>query len=289
MKKYLLTLLLSILIIQPSYAWSFQPNALDSEEKAVKKVLDLQVKYANRNNFDKFISTFDSSYVNSDGFDLEVYSKLVKDIWTSYRNVKYGMKFKNIDVKGDTATVEVLETSYAELPVTHVYHGELKSESNSIYSLKKINGKWKVVSDSVLDEETSMLYGEAKDLQYKLTVPNKIAPDTEYTATLELTPPKETIVVASLASDKVEYPQKPAEEVFRALPEDNILERLFTSNNENLNEYIVASIGLTKSSVENMNIKLSLVGFGYAIRRVNVVKECNVAQEGTDKKDVKDQ
>ena len=55
------------------------------------------------------------------------------------------------------------------------------------------------------------------------------------------------------------------------MPEDNILERLFTSNSENANEYVVASIGLTKASVSNTNINLSLTGFGYAIKRVNVI------------------
>ncbi len=61
------------------------------------------------------------------------------------------------------------------------------------------------------------------------------------------------------------------QEVFRALPEDNILERLFTSNDDNFNEYIVASIGLTKTAVDDMSVKLSLTGFGYVIKRVNVV------------------
>ena len=55
--------------------------------------------------------------------------------------------------------------------------------------------------------------------------------------------------------------------------EDNILERIFTSNNDNANEYVVASIGLTKTSVNDMNIKLSLTGFGYTKKRVNVISQ----------------
>ena len=93
----------------------------------------------------------------------------------------------------------------------------------------------------------------------------------EYCATLEFTPPYETFAIASISSDIVEYPQKPAEEVFRPLPEDNILERLFTSNTKNANEYVVASIGLTKTTACDLNLKLSLTGFGYAIKRVNVI------------------
>ena len=102
--------------------------------------------------------------------------------------------------------------------------------------------------------------------------------DKEYTATLEFTPPAETLAIASIASDIVEYPQKPTQEVFRAMPDDNILERLFTSNTQNANEYIVASIGLTQTSVSDLSIKLSLTGFGYVIKRVNVIPETNESE-----------
>jgi len=148
--------------------------------------------------------------------------------------------------------------------------------------LEKIDNHWKVVSDFVKEENTSMLYGAARDLDIKLNAPKEINADTEYTATLEFTPPEETIAIASIASDKVEYPQQQTKEVFRTLPDDNILERMFTSNNENLNEYIVASIGLTKTSVTDTNINLNLTGFGYAITRVNVISQQENKKEITD-------
>jgi hypothetical protein len=55
------------------------------------------------------------------------------------------------------------------------------------------------------------------------------------------------------------------------MPEENTLERLFTANNVNANEYVVASIGLTKTDISDTSIKLSLTGFGYTIKRVNIV------------------
>ena len=55
--------------------------------------------------------------------------------------------------------------------------------------------------------------------------------------------------------------------------EDNILERIFRSNTDNVNEYIVASIGLTRADVTDLSIKLSLTGFGYTIKRVNVIPQ----------------
>lgn len=274
MKRLLILAFSFIILIQPCYAWNWSWN--DCDECAIKKLLESQVKYANRSNFKKFINTYDEKYLNSDGFDLEVYSNLIKDIWKTYDNIEYDIDIKKVMVNNDKATVELTETSFAKINMANIYDGELKSSAETIYFLEKNNGKWKVVSDTVLDETTSMLYGTAKDLEVKLTVPNKIEANKEYCATLEFTPPEDTLAIASIASDIVEYPQKPAEEVFRALPEDNILERLFTSNTKNANEYIVASIGLTKTSINNLNLNLKLTGFGYTIRRVNVIHEKEV-------------
>lgn len=279
MKRLFVLIFVLVLLTQPCFAWGF--GGRNCEERAVEKLLKSQVKYANKTNFDKFIKTYDPKYVNADGFNLDTYSTLIKDIWATYDNIKYGIDIKTITVSQNNARAELTETSYAKISMPEVYDGELKSEANTIYYLEKNDGRWKVVSDEVLDETTSMLYGQAKDLDIKLTAPKQIEANKEYCATLEFVPPQETIAIASIASDIVEYPQKPTKEVFRALPEDNILERLFTSNNVNANEYIVASIGLTKTSVCNLNLKLSLTGFGYAIKRVNVIP----AKDG--EKDVK--
>ena len=274
MKKYLTIFALLIFIAQPANAWDAGfPFLKQDDKKAVQKVLKSQVKYANNANYKKFIETYDPQYQNSDGFNLDTYISLVKEIWNTYHKIKYDIVIQDISIDENTAKVKLKETAFAKISVSEPYDGELKSTADTIYTLNKKDGKWKVVSDSVIDETTTMLYGDAKDLDIKLTVPNKIEANTEYCATLEFTPPAETIAIASIASDLVEYPQKPTKEVFRAMPEDNILERLFTSNNQNKNEYIVASIGLTKTSICDLNIKLSLTGFGYKIKRVNVIKD----------------
>ena len=264
--KNILILILSLLFwLQPCLA--FSRDSLSREEKSVQKFFKTQLRYANRMNYDKYIKTYDSTYSNSDGFNLDIYSKLVRDIWKTYDNIKYDIEIENIALSSDKAIVDVVETSYAELGVISAkYTGELKSVANTTYCLVRDNKTWKVLSDTVKDETTTMLYGDAKDLKINLTVPKEINANVDYSAVLEFVPPKDTMAIASIASDIVEYPQKPTEEVFRVLPEDNILERLFTSNDKNANEYIIASIGL-------INLKQSLTpsGFGYCIKRVNVI------------------
>lgn len=287
MKKILLTLLSFVLIAPASYSECkiLKSDIFNNNVRSVKSVLNSQIKYANKNNFDKFISTYDSNYKNGDGYDIDIYSKLVKELWENYDNIKYSIKIKDIKFDSNgTAIVSLTETSSADIPVTKKMNGILKSEADSIYYLKKINGKWKVTADKINDEVTSMLYGEAINLDIKLTAPHEVTPGYEYTASLEFDPPKDTFAIASIAKDKVEYPQKQAKEVFRKLPEDHILERLFVANSDNANEYIIASIGLTKADIQDMSIKLSLTGFGYQIIRVNVVEK--VQQEEELKKDI---
>lgn len=278
MKKFILTLLLLFFTVQASPAWnlstSIENYAANRDNRQIKRLLTSQVRWANKNNFDKFISTYDKNYQNADGFDLNKYSELVKDIWSSYDKIKYGVLIKSIAVNGDEAKAELIETSKANLPLEETsYNGELNSYAESVYYFKKTDGKWKVISDAVTEETTTMLYGDAKALNIKMTVPNFIDAGQDYSAILEFEPPNDTLAIASLTSDLVEYPQKPLNEVFRAMPEDNILERLFTSNTSNQNEYIVASIGLTKTSICDLSIKLSLTGFGYVIKRVNVIPQ----------------
>lgn len=276
MKKRFLSIFLFLILLSPS---SFAEDGLNifklgifnNDTREIKSLLNSQVRYANKTNFNKFISTYTDDYTNSDGLNLESYSQLVKDLWNTYDNIEYGIKINGIAVNNDEATVNVTETSFAEIPAPANLDGVLKSEANSVYYLKKLDGDWKVASDKVLSETTSLLYGDAKNLDIKLTAPKEIEAGKEYTASLEFTPPENVIAIASIASDKVEYPQKQAKEVYRKLPDDNILERIFVSNSDNANEYVVASIGLTKADISDLSIQLSLTGFGYKIVRVNVI------------------
>jgi hypothetical protein len=63
-----------------------------------------------------------------------------------------------------------------------------------------------------------------------------------------------------------------AEEVFRKLPDDGALERVFKSNDKNINEYAVASFGITKARIINQSeLKILVTGLGFAMSRVNVI------------------
>ena len=118
----------------------FNLDIFKNDTREIKSLLHSQVKYANKTNFDKFIATYDKNYTNADGFNLDTYSELVKDIWGTYDKIVYGIKIKSIDVKDDVAEVAVEETSSADIPVSAKMDGILRSESDSVYHLKKEKG-----------------------------------------------------------------------------------------------------------------------------------------------------
>lgn len=274
MKKTIIFLLTYIITIQFAFAVNFDTYIdnlkTNHNKKSIERFLNAQVRYANRNNYKAFLSTYDDKYISYDGFNKENYSALVKSVWDSYKDIEYDINIKSIEINNDIATVDIIETSFAEIKLNKAYRGELKSIANSTYKIQKNEkGRWKIISDKIIDETTTLLYGSAQNLDIKLTTPKTMLPNTDYTASLEFTPPEDTIAVASISADKVEYPQKPTKEVFRTLPDDNILERIFTFNSEQANEYVIATIGLTKADINNEDINLKLTGFGYAIKRIN--------------------
>ena len=88
MRKIIFSIFLTCSLLQPVFAidcnfftWS---NLHSNDNKAIKKILTTQVKSANKTDFERFISTYDPSYRNSDGFNLDIFSALIKDIWETY-------------------------------------------------------------------------------------------------------------------------------------------------------------------------------------------------------------
>ena len=274
MKRFLI--ILSIFLFAATPVWSvdfsdcFKFQFKESYYKQeVKDFVKSYVKTANKYDYDKLTSLYSEDYVNSDGFDSKLFFKLIKGTWETYSNIKYKFKIKNLTVNGDYATVEIEENSTATGIAPD--NGTLTSYANNVYYLKRFPDGWKIISDCILDEKTVLAYGVAKESIIDLNAPNQILAGTEYTASLTVIPPKNTLVIASIGREKVTHPQKPAKEVFRKLPEDFILERLFTANSDNVNEYAVASIGFTKADVhpdKKLSIKVS--GLAYAMTRINV-------------------
>lgn len=241
----------------------------------LRKSLCAHLKYANGYNLDGLKTLYADNYINADGLNKDIYFDLIKKTWESYPDIKYTMEIKNIEIGAGNATAQVVERAIASTSAkSGIIHekGILESTSNSVYYFEKVNNKWLITSDHIISEKTMLRYGVANDVRINLIAPNQIPANTEYTASLDIQAPKDSLVIASIGKENITYPQVLAEEIFRKLPDDGVLERVFKSNNKNINEYAVASFGITKAKIINQSeLKIFVTGLGFAMTRVNVI------------------
>ena len=246
-----------------------------SPYEEVKRTLCTHLKYANSYNFNGLKSLYANNYSSSDGLNKEIYFDLIKKTWDSYPDIKYKINIENIGIDSNIAIAQVTEEAIATTNSKSGIINEkglLQSTSNSVYYLEKVNNEWLITSDHIIYEKTSLRYGSAKDIAIELTAPCQIPADTQYSVSLKINAPKDSLIIASIGRENITYPQTVAEEVFRKLPEDGFLERLFISNTKNINEYAVASFGITKAEIKGgSEIKIYVTGLGFVMSRVNVI------------------
>lgn len=288
MKKIILTLLMVLIFCPKSFAQSenialltkngfFEKTSVSYSNpyEEVRKVLCSHLKYSNTYAVDKLKALYADDYVSADGLNREIFFDLVKKTWESYPDIKYRTDIKDIQINGNTAVVQVAEYAYATTDSNSesiAQRGSLDSVSGSIYYLENKDNEWKIKSDYIVYEKTYLKYGSAKTVPINLNAPNQVAADTQYTVSLNIDVPKDSLVIASIGKENITYPQSTADEVFRKFPADGALERIFRANNQNINEYAVASFGLTKAEIKGgSEIKIYITGLGFAMSRVNVV------------------
>jgi hypothetical protein len=293
MRQILLILVLIFLLGAKSYAQEVQNIELTQqkgviEKKSkffqspyaeVKKTLSLHQRYSNNYDFDDLKNLYAENYVNADGLNKELFFDLIKKTWGSYPDIKYQMDIKDIEITGDLAIVQVSESAKATTVSQSdliAQKGFLESKSSSVYYLNKINNKWLIIADYIIFEKTFLKYGSAKDINIDLSAPCQISANTQYTSSLSMEKPKDSLIIASLGQENITFPQTLSKEVFRKLPQSGPLERVFTSNNKNINEYAVASFGITKAEIHNVTeVKFYITGLGFIMSRVNVIPKNN--------------
>ena len=292
MKRIVLSLviLLGFGITEPAHASFFadkkaeivQNLEIRADKKAIKKLLSLQEKYAAKYDVISLSTLYHQDFVSADGFKKDVYFELIKDTWKSYPDIIYTSEIKDIRINGNSAEVDVYETSLStttEIEQGVKIYGELNSISNGTYYLKKFENKWLVTSEKVKNEKSFLKYGDTRFVEMDLITPETAKAGEYYTASLKIDKPEDAFIVASICQDAITYPQQKPKEVFRNLPEDNILERMFIANKDGKNEYNVASIGMSKSrTVAFDKVQVYMAGLAFIMTRVNV-EEANAEKD----------
>lgn len=253
----------------------------------VKHVIDQQTVYTNKYDLDGLSSLYAKEFVNSDGFNKEVYFKLIKETWETYPDISYKTQINKIEVGENYATVYVDEVAVATSKETVedlTVIGELYSTSKCVYYLEKQGSKWLISSEKVLDETSTLKYGDARYADIKLNVPKQIGAGKEYTASLNVVTPVNSVIIASISKENIVYPQTKSEDAFRKLTDNSVLERVFTSNKNNVNEYAVASVGVTRAeSVSDTQARIYMGGLAFIMTRINVIPENKFIQTESEK------
>lgn len=258
----------------------------------IKRVIQEQTELANKHNLDGLKMLYAKDFVNSDGFKNDIYFKLIKETWETYPDISYKTEIQNIEFTDNYGTVFVTETAVAapkELIGDFEAIGELYSISKCVYFLEKQGNKWLISSEKIVDETSTLKYGDARYINMSLTTPKQIGAGKNYTSTLKVDAPKDCVVIASINKENIVYPQTKSEDAFRKLSDDNMLERFFTSNKDSVNEYTIASVGITRAeNYDEKHIRVYMGGLAFIMTRVNVVPENKFIKNVTPEDEIKD-
>ena len=258
-----------------------------SDTRQIKDLFKLHERYANNHDISSLGDLYSEKYVNNDGFDKKIYFQSIKDTWETCKDLTYKTTINKISIDGDYASVEVLETAYGSLYETldiGPVAGEIHSTSTGIYHLTKNNGKWLITGETALTDNSSLRYGDARYLKIELSTPNQVNFGEQYTATVKIDADENTFVIGSIGNDPVKYPPSTPNNTLRAVPQSQTLERILYANQENLNEYTVATLAVSK--IKDLGVggtRVSLTGLACLMKRVNVVPKNNyITQENPD-------
>ena len=289
MKKVILLFALIILFTVQSFEkahagiisdWKANKAAekeLKLTQKSIEKLFELQTLYTNTQKHDKLKQFYSKKYRNSDAFDKNTTFSIIKENYELYPNLIVTLDINNINISENYASVDVFEYAEAkdikrdDVDLT----GKLEAFAHTIYYLEKTDDNWLIIAEHALEENNSVVFGEAQYLDLKLTAPMIIGAGDEYTSKLEINNlPRKALVMGSITQTPATFPLEDEEqENFRVI-EDLSLERIFIANNQNTNEYNIASIGITRGQpIPNGNVKLYLSGLAFVMTRVNVIPE----------------
>ncbi len=292
MRKIIFTLVMALLItpvtVNISDASLVSDRSYRAEQrrenkqniKQIKDLFKVHEKFANAHDIKMLEVLYADNYKNNDGFDKKTYFKSIETTWESSKDISYTTKIQSVEIDGDNASVNVIETASGTIVDEMIEHvpisGEIHSVSSGIYYLTKINGKWYISGEVSLSDESSLLYGDARFMNIELQAPNQVSSGETYSVLLKVDADKETMIVGSIDHDPVTYPAKTPKSPLRALSTSQTLERYIKANTDNLNEYAVASMAISKvKKLAPDNVRVYMSGIACVMKRVNVVPKNN--------------
>lgn len=252
-----------------------QQKQYRNEVKQIKELFKVYTTFANKHDLNGIEHFYADNYINNDGFDKKAYLKTAQETWDECKDITYDIKIQSIDINGNYATVNVEETATGtvfEKTEIMAVAGEIHAISKGSYNLVKINDKWLISGETILSDESSLLYGDARFMNIELNAPNQVAAGENYTTTVKADADENTVIVGSIEHDPITYPSETPNGPLRTMPKTQILERVIKANSDNINEYTVATLAISKvKPTEYGTLKVYLAGLACIMKRVNVI------------------
>lgn len=283
-KLCLLLLVMSLVVTLPAQSADikgllsqigFKQYSEKDAKTEITKIIEKQQKYANHKNYKKLKLLYTPDYSNFDGINLDDYIESIQKNWDMHSKLNYTTTINYISVNGDYATVQVTDTAVGETKDSYEKikgKGVLNSISSGIYYFKKVNGDWKITSDMIFSEKTTLKYGSAIGMDITIEAPECVKAATQYDIKINAVPPEKSAVIASIVSEPIQYPQIKAKDIFRSVKQDGELQRVITANTDGKNEVAFASLAIAKAvEAEDKTMNVQVDGVAFVASRVNVI------------------
>lgn len=275
MKKFLLSLIICLCAMSANAAMDF--SFLNSKSE-VETFISNHNKALKSHDLSALRTYYDEDFVSVDGVALDDMLKMLQSTAKTFDNMNYSIKSTILDENDLVATVYMKEKTKAKIKPTRPgdKKGVLDGTSNYIVYLKKDDGKWKIVQDKILSEETSIKYGLARKSNIELDTPAYIKSGENYDISLKIDNLKNTFALGSISKEEISFPAKDYKEKFRRFSPEGELERVVQANTNNKNEYAMASVGFTRVTIDEINkeqarARIRILGVAYIIKRMNLL------------------
>lgn len=247
-------------------------KANEKEIKEVETLLHNIESEWNAHNLDGVMNFYADDYINNDGLNKAAISSITKEFWQRYPDAKSKSKIKQVRVDGNFATVESRDSAVGTTEKENQdvgTKGELNSVSEGRLFLKKFGSTWKIAGDRIDYEKVRVSFGLARQLNANFSAPEQVRSGRQFSAKVDLSLPVGLAAICSITNQPLKYPQAPEPDFIKLMrPVDGgTIERVMPANNENRNELLMATVGITNASRHH------LMGLTILTRRMNVVPD----------------
>lgn len=275
--KTCISISLVLLVIISTSDTTFASSKNDIKIKAnimsmVKKLQDA----SNSHDLETVASFYSENYLSGDNLDKEQVLDLIKKTWNTYPDILYTNDIKYVRFSDNWASIESYDKSKATTDkVSDITNdkGDMVSQSHSVIYLRKVGKEWKIVGDFTYYETATVKFGTAKNLTIKFSSPGQVKAGEMYSAKILTEVPVGAFTVGSITKEPLVFPNIKAKEKFRTINQSlGSLERVFESNENNVNEFVTATVGITELTEDNQaRPTVQLKGICIIGNRINVI------------------